>query len=287
MKNAIVIVTGASSGIGKTTALHLAQHGFRVFAGVRRIQDGEALTRMAQNITPITLDVTRPEHIEDCAEMIRQQANESGIKALVNNAGINYISPFELTDPAKARQLFEVNFFGLCHLTQMLIPELRTYAQTHSDTPKIINIGSFGSTMGIPWEPYYHASKFALLGLSESLMFELKRQRIKVATILPGGIHTEFFDKTGLEIDSAIAALTDDQKAHYAHGLEALKRPFQQFKTLASPPELVARAIHRAISANNPRFRQLVGLDAKSMFLMVRFMPTAWRQALLGPLFGA
>ena len=141
--------------------------------------------------------------------------------------------------------------------------------------------------MGIPWEPYYHASKFALLGLSESLMFELRRQNIRVAAILPGGIRTDFFDKTALEIDRAIADLGPDERANYGHGLETLKRPFTQFKSMASSPELVARAIARTIAAQRPPFRRLVGADANAMFLMVRYLPTAWRQALLGPVFGA
>jgi short-subunit dehydrogenase len=285
MNQSVVLVTGASSGIGKATALELAARGFDVLAGVRCEVDGQTLMQAAQGkLTPIILDVTQPEHVENAARVIRERG--AGLKALINNAGINYISPFELTDQNKARQLFEVNFFGVCNLTQALIPELRTYTERHRDTPKIINVGSFGSTMGIPWEPYYHASKFALLGLSESLMFELKRQRIRVVAVLPGGIKTEFFDKTALEIDAAINSL-GEFKTQYQHGLETLKRPFQQFKSMASPPELVARVIHRAVTANNPSFRQLVGLDARSMFWMVRYWPTAWRQALLGPLFGA
>jgi short-subunit dehydrogenase len=287
MKNQTIIVTGASSGIGKATALHLAKQ-FQVIAGVRRQTDGDALLEASQGqITPTILDVTQAEQIADVVRLAREKTSGAGIKALINNAGINHISPFELTDESKARQLFEVNFFGLCNLTQALIPDLRTYAQIHRDTPKIINIGSFGSTMGIPWEPYYHASKFALLGLSESLMFELKRQNIKVVAILPGGIRTEFFDKTALEIDQAILKLEGDQRTHYGIGLETFKRPFTQFKAIASSPELVARVISRAVSVQQPKFKQLVGLDAKSMFLMVRYMPTAWRQALLGPLFGA
>ena len=288
MNKAIVLLTGASSGIGKATALRLAQHNLHVIAGVRRNEDAQMLLEASQKaIEPIILDVTQPQHIADAVRLVRERSHGQGLKALVNNAGINHISPFELTDEHKARQLFEVNFFGLCRLTQALIPDLRTYAQTHSDTPKIINIGSFGSTMGIPWEPYYHASKFALLGLSESLMFELKRQNIKVTAILPGGIRTEFFDKTGQEIDAALEHLQGDHIQHYGPGITALKRPFQQFKHFATDPDAVAKVIARAIQVQRPRFRQFVGLDAKSMFWMVRFLPTAWRQALLGPMFGA
>jgi short-subunit dehydrogenase len=233
------------------------------------------------------LDVTSPAMVDVGVQVIRERTQHTGLKALVNNAGINHISPFELTREEDARQLFEVNFFGLCRLTQALIPDLRRHVEASKGSAKIINVGSFGSTMGIPWEPYYHASKFALLGLSESLMFELKRQNIKVTAILPGGIRTDFFDKTGREIDHVLASLGAEEAKHYGEGLTALKRPFQQFKTMATDPMRVAEVIGRTIDARNPPFRKLVGIDANLMYFMVRFFPTRFRQNLLGGMFGA
>jgi NAD(P)-dependent dehydrogenase (short-subunit alcohol dehydrogenase family) len=284
-----VVVTGASTGIGRSTALHLSSKGYAVLAGVRRAQDGDALiaARGAGQLEPIILDVTQSTHIDDCVSAVRARTGDEGLKALVNNAGINYIAPFELADPVLARQLFEVNFFGVCALTQALIPLLRRYQLRHADRPNIVNVGSFGSTMGIPWEPYYHASKFALLGLSEALMFELKRQKVNVSVVLPGGIRTDFFDKTGQDIDVALARLNSAQRELYGHGLTAMKRPLEQFKSAASDPMLVAKTIERMIRSNRPPFRQLVGLDANFLYGMVRFLPTGLRQALLGPLFGA
>jgi NAD(P)-dependent dehydrogenase (short-subunit alcohol dehydrogenase family) len=248
-----VVVTGASTGIGRATAHYLAARGYSVLAGVRRSEDGAALAANNKAITPILLDVTQREHVDACAAEVCARTGTRGLYALVNNAGINYIAPFELSNEQRARKLFEVNFFGLCAMTQALIPALRTFAKSQHTTSKIVNVGSFGSTMGIPWEPYYHASKFAVLGLSESLMFELKRQKIRVAAILPGGINTEFFAKTGLEIDAAISTLPDAHKSNYLHGLTALKRPFSNSNRWRATLRLwLTRSSAQSLPATHP-----------------------------------
>lgn len=284
----MVLVTGASTGIGKATALYLDQQGYTVYAGVRKPADGDALRSVGSpRLTTVILDVTKGEAIDDCAQMVKEQHGVSGIKALVNNAGINYISPFEYTDETKARQLMEVNFFGLAKMTQALLPLLRTYAAQNGDTARVVNVGSIGSTVGLPWEPFYHASKFAVLGLSESLNFELKGQRIKVAAVLPGGIRTPFFDKTYDEIEAALAGLPAEGRTHYAAGLTQLKEPFRQFANMASDPKRVATVIMRAIAAQRPRFRYLVGLDANILFLLTRVFPPRLLHRVLGPAFGA
>lgn len=188
-QNGIVLLTGASTGIGRATALHLDQLGYTVFAGIRREQDGiELKKRASERLTPINLDITKPDHIASALTVVGQACGNTGLAALVNNAGYNYNAAFEFTDEAKARQMMEVNFFGLYKMSQAFIPLLRQYARSSGRRAKLINIGSIGSVLGFPWESFYHASKFAVLGLTESLRYELRSQGISAVAVLPGGI---------------------------------------------------------------------------------------------------
>ncbi|MCA3078607.1 MAG: SDR family NAD(P)-dependent oxidoreductase, partial [Rhodocyclaceae bacterium] len=179
-----IIVTGASSGIGRQTALHLASIGWQVLAGVRRAEDGQALKTEDQTgrVTPIQLDVTDHNDLLALETTIAQADLE--ISGLVNNAGHNYMTPFECSQPERLRAIMEVNLFGLAALTQAMLPHLRASAKVHGRA-HIINIGSIGSLVGVPWEPWYHASKFALLGLSESLQNETYDQGIRVCVVCP------------------------------------------------------------------------------------------------------
>ncbi len=286
--NQIILLTGASTGIGRATALHLDQLGYTVFAGVRREEDGAALTQTAsERLKPIILDVTNPAHIANAVAVVGAACGDAGLLALVNNAGYNYISPVEYTDETKARQMMEVNFFGLYKMSQAFIPMLRQYAKQSGSRAKLINIGSIGSIVGLPWEPFYHASKFAVLGLTESLRYELQAQRISAVAVLPGGIKTDFMPKTDASLAEAIAAMPAEGKQLYSAGLTKYKALIPMADKFGSEPEKVAKRIADVVKANNPGMQYLVGPDAKLLFGIARILPISWRHALLRGQFGA
>ncbi len=286
--NQIILLTGASTGIGRATALHLDQLGYTVFAGVRREQDGVALTQTAsERLKPIILDITNPDHIANALAVVGAACGDAGLLALVNNAGYNYISAFEYTDETKARQMMEVNFFGLYKMTQAFIPMLRQYARQSGKRAKLINIGSIGSIVGLPWEPFYHASKFAVLGLTESLRYELRAQRISAVAVLPGGIKTDFMPKTDASLAEAIAAMPAEGKELYGAGLSKYKALIPAADKFGSEPLKVAERIARIVAADNPAMQYLVGPDAHLLFGLARVLPVSWRHALLRGQFGA
>ena len=283
-----VLLTGASTGIGRATALHLDQLGYTVFAGVRREQDGLALRQQAsERLKPLVLDVTKPADIAGALAVVGRACGDTGLLALINNAGYNYNAAFEYTDESKARQMMEVNFFGLYKMSQAFIPLLRQYANTSGQRAKLINIGSIGSILGFPWESFYHASKFAVLGLTESLRYELRAQGISAVAVLPGGIKTDFMPKTSEGIDAAIAAMPPDGKTLYGKGLAKMRSQIAQAVRFGSEPEKVAERIGRVIAARRPAMQYLVGPDAHLFFGLARALPLSWRHALLGGQFGS
>lgn len=284
----MVVVTGASSGIGRAVALELARSGYEVLAGVRGERDGGRLAEEApKGIIPLRLDVTDSEQVDALAEEVARHLGARGLAALINNAGINYVSPFANSDPARARHLLEVNLIGLARVSQVLLPLLRRHVALTERSAKLINVSSIGGAVGIPWEPFYHASKFAVLGLSESLRMELWRERIVVSCVMPGGIRTEFIAKSVDDMRAARETLRPDDPAHYGPALDALIKGSALVSRLGSPPEAVARAIARTLREERPRFKVLVGRDAHFLYLLSKFAPSGWRHFLLRNVFGA
>lgn len=282
-----LLITGASSGIGKATALLLAGSGYSVYAGVRRESDAEQLRRQNAQIRPLLLDVTRLSDIEQAVQRIRNDFPDRGLYALINNAAFNYNAPFEHSDEAKARALMETNFFGLYRLTQAALPMLRQYARTQRDTAKVVNIGSIGSLVGIPWESFYHASKFALMGLSESLQHETYAQGVRVSVVCPGGVKTPFISKTEEVLNQSLSALPDTTRDLYAASMRKLIEASAEVDRFGSPPERVAGKILRILKQRNPPFRVLVGTDAHLMNAMRGILPRRWFHGMLRSLFTA
>lgn len=261
---AAVLVTGASTGIGRATALHLAARGYRVFAGVRSLADAPPAT------TPLILDLTDA----GCITAASDRLADENLAAVINNAGYNYLGPFEYADEESARRMMEVNFFGLFRLSQACIPHLRRYAKAHpGKTAKLINISSIGGLVGVPWEVFYHASKFAVVGLTEGLRSELWSQNIRAVVVCPGGIRTEFLPKTRQGLQAAASRLPASAPMSYSMGLQRFESLIDSAGRFGSPPEAVARKIASVIERRNPQLRQLVGTDARILFALSRLLP--------------
>ena len=283
----VVVVTGASTGIGRETALVLAQSGFHVLAGVRREVDARSLREAGLGVAlePVQLDVARPEDVEALGR--RLDALPGGLAGLVNNAGHNYNAAFEYADDARARALMEVNFFGLARLSQRLVPALRRFAEASGTTAKLVNISSVGGSFGLPWEVFYHASKFAVVGLTEGLRQELWSQGIRAVVVQPGGIRTEFMPKTEASIEQALASMPDEGRVRYGPGLAQLRSQIASAGRFGSRPAAVASVVRRVLSQPSPRFRWFVGPDARLLYALHALLPFSWSHALFRRLFGA
>lgn len=292
MRSDTVLITGASTGIGRSTALHLAAEGYTVFAGIRREADGAALVAAAPaaeaaRIVPILLDVTRDADIQRALAQVAAHSSD-GLYALINNAGFNLNGAFEYTGAAEARALMDTNFMGLAALSRAALPLLRRYVGQHPGaTSKLVNIGSIGSFIGIPWEAYYHASKFAVLGLSEAMRYELWPQGIRVVAVCPGGIVTDFMPKTEAGLAAALDGLPADAPPNYRAGLDKLRAGIDLARRFGSPPEAVAKRIGKVLATPRPRLRYLVGVDARLTLGLRRVLPEAWFHALIRKQFTA
>lgn len=273
-----VLITGASSGIGLVTATTLAQNGYDVFAGVRNEKDAGDLKRNSSNIHPVILDVTKPEDIKNAFNIVSEICGKNGLYALINNAGLNYVEPFECAKEEKVRNIMEVNFFGLTKINQTFIPLLRSYAQQNRNTAKIVNIASIAGTVGMPWGNYYHASKFAVIGSTESLRLELSPQNIVVSCVLPGAIKSNFMPKSRKDFEDAVTKLRPEHPEYYKKGLKDF---IEAGEKSASEPEKVVNSILNILSKRKPKFKNIVGTDAKFLYFLSKFVPSNIRHYLL------
>jgi NAD(P)-dependent dehydrogenase (short-subunit alcohol dehydrogenase family) len=253
-----VVVTGASSGIGRATALYLDQKGYSVFAGVRKQKDAESLEEAGSELlTPITIDVTSERSIKTAEHRVGRSVGREGLAGLVNNAGVGFGGPVEFIPLDDYRQSFEVNFFGQIAVTQAFLPQLRRARGT------IVNITSIGGRIASPFMSPYNGTKFALEALSDSLRNELRPWGIDVVAIEPGSIDTPIWAKAGETAAETQAEMPDEAKRLYGAQLEHFGNALQDTASKGIPPERVAQVIHKAIRLANPKARYLVGTDAK------------------------
>lgn len=253
-----VVVTGASTGIGRATALLLDQKGYTVFAGVRKQKDASALEEDASDkLTPVTIDVTEASSIEAAEQKVRDAVGEQGLAGLVNNAGVGFGGPVEYIPLDDYRQSFEVNYFGQIAVTQAFLPLLRRASGT------IVNIASIGGRIASPFMSPYNGSKFALEALSHSLRHELKPWGIEVVVVEPGSIATPIWEKAGETAESATAAMPAEGTRLYGAQIKRFREMLREAAQAGIPPEKVADVIHMAISSDGPKPRYLVGTDAK------------------------
>src|SRR5271168_4489390 len=227
-----VVITGASSGIGKACALYLDQRGYRVFAGVRKASDGEALTKVASSrLCPVILDVTDARAVSDAAAQVERALGELPLIGLVNNAGVGVGGPIEFLAPSELRRQMEINLVGPLAVIQAFMPMLRR------SRGRIVNISSIGGKVAAPFLSPYCASKFALEALSDSLRAELKPWGIHVAIIEPGGVKTAMIDKARSSVDEVLSGLTPEGVSYYGKEVEAIRRLVTSQEQVAASPE--------------------------------------------------
>ena len=251
-----VLVTGASAGIGKATATYLAQNGYHVYGAARRLEKLQELK--IYGVKPITLDVTNDESVVAC---VNQIFNEAGnIDILINSAGLGSYGALEDVPMAEAKNLIDINLFGTARLIPLVLPNMRK-----NKSGKIVNISSVGGKVGLPMGSWYHASKFAIEGLSDCLRNEVKPFGIDVIVIKPGGTKSEMIENGTADLlrvsgNTVYKDLANSITTMYAteakNSIEAIK---------------IAILIRKGIEAKNPKTRYAAS-NAKPFLFMRKLL---------------
>lgn len=254
-KTKVALITGASSGIGKETAYKLQENGFIVYGAARRTEKMKDLS--AKGIHIMVLDVTDEQSMVDCINQIVEK--EGRIDVLVNNAGYGSYGAIEDVPLDEARHQFEVNIFGLARLTQLVLPYMR---KNHYG--KIVNISSMGGKIYTPFGGWYHATKHALEGFSDSLRLETRRFGIDVIVIEPGGIKTEW----GIIAAENLKKTSGSGIYASAAGKSAENMAKMYRNNQLSDAKVIAKTIYKAVTVRHPKIRYAKGYMAKpSIFI--------------------
>ena len=253
-----ILITGASSGIGKETALYFANKGWNVAATMRNPQNEKEL-RETNSIKLFELDVVNPDSVQKAIEATI--ATFGKIDVLLNNAGYGMAGIMEYASKESIQHQFDVNVFGLFEVTKQILPHFR-----ERKSGRIINISSMGGRVSFPLFTYYHATKYAVEGFSESLNYELNPLGIDVKLVEPGGVQTDFAGRS--------MNFVDGDHTDYNKIQNTLRNALQgQESAFPSKPVDIAKIIFKVATTNSKKMRYLVGKDAKMMI---------WMKAILG-----
>jgi short-subunit dehydrogenase len=256
----VILITGASSGMGKETALRLIGEGHKVYAVARRLDKMQDLA--AKGGFPLQMDIAKENDIQSVVNHI--VAKEGRIDVLWNNAGYGLFGTVEEVDLEAARKQFEVNLFGLASLTQKVIPLMR---QAQQGT--IINTSSMGGKMYSPLGAWYHATKHALEGWSDCLRLELKAFNVHVVVLEPGIIATEFGEVAGHPM---LKYSGNGPYRQLAEAVDKANRSFYEKPGAASPASVIADTVSEIVRSNRPKTRYRVGKLAKPMVWVRLFL---------------
>ena len=259
------LITGASSGIGRATALRLAAAGQHVYAGVRKEADGERLVRSAADgeITPVLLDVTSADQIAEAVASIGGHA-PAGLDGLVNNAGYGLACPTELVPLEAFRRQLDVNVTGQLAVTQAMLPLLRLAGG------RIVVVSTIGVRFNPPFAGPLDAAKAALTALADSLRQELAPWGIRVILVEPASINSGAADKVSRDADAAMAAASPHGRALYEATFTGMLAVMARREGNGSSPDVPAATIARALTARHPRTMYLTGKDARRLALLSR-----------------
>ena len=257
----VVLITGASSGIGYMGAKLLAEKGNIVYGAARRVEKIEELVPFG--VIPVRMDITDESSIRSCVEKIISE--QGRIDALVNNAGYGYYGAIETVAIEEAKKQFDVNLFGTARLTQLVLPYMR---EQHNG--RIVNVASIAGRMTLYLGAWYHASKYAVDAFYDALRMEVKPFGIDVSIVEPGGIRTDW----GLvAADNLIASSCGSVYEKHAVNQAGLMRSAYSGNML-SKPELIAGAIVKAVSSRRPKCRYTLGRGAFSLLLLHGILPS-------------
>ena len=267
-----ILVTGASTGIGHATTQLLARSGYAVFAGVRNESDAVRIASLHPNITPLTLDVTKPADIRTATALIR----ESGIPlyGLINNAGIAVAGPLEFLPIDDIRKQFEINVFAPIALAQAMLPMLR------EQRGRIAFIGSIAGRISAPFVGPYSASKAGLASLVDAMRQELASFGVAVSLFEFAAVKTPIWAKGRSAKDELLGKLPPAAIAHYGTFIDAIVAQTEREERHGMEPRVVAEAILGALRSDHPRERYVIGKQAK-LQAIVAMLPPSTRDRLI------
>jgi short-subunit dehydrogenase len=274
-----VLITGATAGIGRMTALHLAARGHHVIATGRKPAElaklraeatGELAARAARGdhrgpagkLDTLLLDVTSLASISAAAREVEQMTNGRGIDVLVNNAGFGVLGPTSEIDDAEMRRQYETNVFGLMNVTRAFLPKM-----IERRAGRVVNVSSVGGRITLPYFGVYNSTKYALESLSDALRYELRSFGVDVSLIEPGIIRTNFEA-------TAVGNLERFAGSPFQGALAKYEQMSKTADKLASNPIVIAKAIARAVEARRPAARYVAPFSTNFVVLMSRLLPT-------------
>ena len=271
-----LLITGASTGIGRACALAFDREGWTVFAGVRREADGVSLAAEASpRLQWLILDVTDPSHLESARNSVDRALGGRGLDALVNNAGVAIAAPVEFVSRDDLRSQFEVNVVGLVGVTQAFLPLLRRARG------RIVNIGSIAGRVTTPLMSPYCASKHAVEAITDALRLELQPWGIEVSVIEPGVVATPIWDKGTAHLQQRLATMPAVALELYAPLIAAFRAILRRTPGGAMSTDTVVRAVRHALDSRRPRPRYVVGRVAKVRLLLQTILPRRWMDGII------
>jgi NAD(P)-dependent dehydrogenase (short-subunit alcohol dehydrogenase family) len=279
--SSFIVITGASTGIGKACALALDRQGFRVFAGVRSEEARRNLQVQASpRLLPLRIDVTDAASIAAAAEAVNQTAGHLGLAGLVNNAGIAVPGPMEGVPIDALRRQFEVNVIGQVAVTQAFLPLLR------KARGRVVNISSVNGGLALPYMGAYSASKFALEALTDAMRIELRTWDIGVSAVEPGPIDTPIWDKSLAAADELAGRIPPEVLALYDADLTAIRQAVDRSIRRAAPVDRVVKAVVHALTARRPKTRYYLGWDVRICFKGVKMLSDRLRDRIICKVIG-
>lgn len=259
-----VLVTGAARGIGRATALRLADRGWEVIAGVRQAEDGQSLSQaQPDRIRIVALDITDPDQVAALDASLPPR-----LDALINNAGVVVGGPVEALPPSELRRQLEVNVVGQVAVTQAVLPRLR------ASRGRIVFVSSLSGRVSTPMTGAYNASKFALEAVADALRMELAPWQIRVVLIEPAQTDTDMWRGAEDALEDSLTTLSAEHRDLYAKHIAGFRKSIPRSQRMAAPVEGVAALIEKALTARRPRARYVVGTSARAQALMAGLTPT-------------
>lgn len=267
MSRGAVVITGASTGIGRACAVRLDRAGFDVFAGVRKPEDGEALVAAAsERLRPLTIDVTDTGSIASAAAQV-SEATSGRLAGLVNNAGIALAGPVEGLQLDELRRQLEVNVVGQVAVTQAFLGMVR------SAKGRVVFMSSIGGKGALPYVSPYNASKHAIEAIGDALRIEMRPFGVEVSIIEPGAVATPIWEKSGAEAQAGRAQMDSELERLYGARMDQMATLAQKTGAGGVDPDEVAVAVEHALTAEKPKTRYVVGREAKIQLRLRSILP--------------
>jgi NAD(P)-dependent dehydrogenase (short-subunit alcohol dehydrogenase family) len=273
-----VLITGSSGGVGSALVQKLSDRGWTVFAGVRSLDAAKRIGLGRKNVIPIMLDVCSTESVAAAYSEISKLSNREGLFAVINNAGISADGPMEIVSIEALRKQFEVNLFGAVAVTQAFLPLLRL------SQGRIINMGGGAGRITLPLYGALSSSKAALDSITNAFRMELKHQGVNVVYVEPGGLQTQFFQKSAQASRDEGAVAPLEVRRIYGKATDAVKKAFAASKP--EPVSIAVDAIISALDAKVPAPRYVIGKENKMHLMLLPKLSIRMRDKILMSAFG-